>query len=129
MMAVYYVAGCGCCDCTGSVEVVAWYSEGANWDSPWELTSVTLRWYDDTGTLKGSTTIQASAIPNLPTQYAYNQVPSTGDTLTLSINEAETYALDCGTVTLPANTQLQFTFTRGWGGSNGWYMTAPIIVQ
>ena len=128
-MTVYYVAGCGCCACSGSVEVVAYYVEGATWDSPWELTDVTLRWYDDTGTLRGSTTIAASAIPNLPTQYPYNQIPSTGDTLSLVLNEAQSFALPCGTVTLPANTQLQFTFTRGWVGGNGWYMTAPIIVQ
>ena len=128
-MAVYYVSGCPCCDCSGSVEVVAYYDEGANWDDPWELTSVTLRWYDDTGTLRGSTAIQASDIPNLPTQYAYNQVPSTGDTLTLTLDTAYSFNLPCGTVTLPANTQLQFTFTRGWGGGYGWYMTAPIVVQ
>lgn len=128
-MAVYYVDGCGCCACSGSVEVYVYYSEGANYDDPWELSGISLRWYNDQGVLKGTTALSASSLPNLPTQFLPNQRPSSGDTLSLTLLDTQTYNLDCGVVSLPSGSILNFTYQRGWGGGADYYYAAPMIVQ
>lgn len=132
-MATYYLSGCPCCDCSGSVAVVANYVEGPNVQDDWGLSTVELRWYKDDGTLYNSSHIALAdvptAIPNLPLSLSPNAIPSTGDTLTLTLAVAQSYTLPCGVVTLPAQTTLAFTWTRGWAGSYGYYSTPPIIVQ
>ena len=131
-MQVLYLDGCPCCGCCGSVEVQAHYAEGAQWSDPWTITGLVFTWYEDSGQAAGNTNIPAGSIaatiPNLPLSFPNNQVPRTGDTLSLILGVDLTYQLSCGTVTLPEDTPLEFSFTRGWAGSTGWYATRKMVV-